>query len=145
MKYMCHIINRSKVSLKKSKDALETYLNCNGDEWLDSACYDAQQSIEFILKGILLEYGISFDKTHDIGYLLDKLGGTDVNFEKKDDLYRLSTTLTSWEESGRYGTGIRTSVQTVQRIHIIYNDILNSYLQIQQNNQNQNIYEEERG
>lgn len=45
---MCKMVNRSKVSLKKSKDALETYEICNGEEWLDSACFDAQQAIEFL-------------------------------------------------------------------------------------------------
>ena len=132
---MCKMVNRSKVSLKKSKDALETYEICNGEEWLDSACFDAQQAIEFLLKGILLEYGESFDKSHDISYLLSLLNQVGFCFSKENDLILLSATLTSWEEGGRYGSGIRTSTDTVRRVHNIYNDILEAYIEVQKKNQ----------
>ena len=132
---MCLMLNRSRVSLKKSKDALETYEICNGEEWLDSACFDAQQAIEFLLKGILLEYGKSFGKSHDINYLLSILDETDFSFSRHDDLLILSSTITSWEEGIRYGQGIRTSVNTVRRIHKIYREIMDEFLRIQQENQ----------
>ena len=132
---MCMMINRSRVSLKKAKDALETYEICGGEEWLDSACFDTQQAMEFLIKGILLEYGISFGKSHDILYLLSLLDETDFHFEKHDDLMLLSTTLTSWEEGSRYGQGIRTTVNTVRRIHNIYKDLMESFLEVQSANQ----------
>lgn len=132
---MCMVVNRSRVSIKKSKDALETFEICNGEEWLDSACFDAQQAIEFLLKGILLEYGIVFEKTHDVNYLVSLLDDTDFHFEKHNDLIMLSSTITSWEEGSRYGKGIRTSVNTVRRIHNIYEDILNAFLEVQEKNQ----------
>lgn len=132
---MCMMVNRSRVSLKKSKDALETFEICNGEEWLDSACFDAQQAIEFLLKGILLEYGIVFEKSHDINYLVSLLDDSGFEFAKHDDLLILSSTITSWEEGSRYGKGIRTSVNTVKRIHNIYDDILSAFLDIQEKNQ----------
>ena len=132
---MCMMVNRSRVSIKKSKDALETYEICNGEEWLDSACFDAQQAIEFLLKGILLECGVSFEKTHDVNYLVSLLDDTNFRFSKHDDLIMLSSTITSWEEGSRYGKGIRTSINTVKRIHNIYEDILNVFLKMQEKNQ----------
>jgi len=129
------MVNRSRVSLKKSKDALETFEICNGEEWLDSACYDAQQAIEFLLKGILLEHGVMFEKTHDIMYLISLIDETRFCFSKRDDLIMLASTITSWEEGSRYGKGVRTSVNTVRRIHNIYNDILDAFLEEQEKNQ----------
>lgn len=135
---MCMMVNRSRVSLKKSKDALEIFEICNGEEWLDSACFDAQQAIEFLLKGILLEYGIAFDKSHSIDYLVSLLDETSFAFTKHDDLILLASTITSWEEGSRYGQGIRTSVNTVKRIHNIYNNVLEAFLEVQQKNQESN-------
>lgn len=57
------------------------------------------------------------------------------HFSKENDLVLLSATLTSWEEGGRYGSGIRTSTDTVRRVHNIYNDILESYIELQKKNQ----------
>jgi HEPN domain-containing protein len=122
------MIKRSKVSLKKSKDALETFEICNGAEWLDSACYDAQQAVEFLIKGILLNNGIYFDKTHDIAYLNSLLEENDIIFSKQQDLCALAGTITSWEESFKYGTKIKTTVNTVRRIYNIYNDLLDTFL-----------------
>jgi HEPN domain-containing protein len=126
------MINRSKVSLKKSKDALETFEICNGGEWLDSACYDAQQAIEFLIKGILLNNGIYFDKTHDIVYLNSLLEENDIVFPKQQDLNSLASTIISWEDSIKYGTGIKTTVNTVRRIYNIYNDLLDTFLKNQE-------------
>ncbi len=137
---MCLMLNRSKVSLKKAKDALETFEICNGEEWLDSACFDTQQAVEFLLKGILLGYGVPFEPTHDINYLVSLLDETGFTFSKHDDLVMLSATLTSWEEGSRYGKGVKTSVSTVRRMHNIYDDILRTFLSIQEKNQkNDNV------
>ncbi len=128
---MCLMLNRSKVSLKKAKDALEIYEICNGEEWLDSACFDSQQAIEFLLKGILLEYGVYFERSHDIGYLASLLNESGFVFSRMDELILLAGTITAWEEGGRYGQGIRTSVDTVHRIHNIYKELLETFLEDQ--------------
>ncbi len=133
---MCLMLERSKISLKKAKDALETFEICNGEAWLDSACFDTQQAMEFLLKGILLGYGVKFESTHNIDYLITLLDDkTTFTFTKHDDLMLLATTITSWEEGSRYGKGIKTSVNTVRRIHNIYNNILETFIKIQETNQ----------
>ena len=45
-----------------------------------------------------------------------------------------SDTITDWEESSRYGKGIRTTVQTVQRVHNIYRNINEEFLRRQAEN-----------
>lgn len=130
------MVKKSKVWLSYSKDSLEKYKSGAGDEWLDGACYNAQQSIEFLMKGILLGYGIYFGRDgldkrlgHDIAFILEQLNNTGFTFDRYEDLDMLAITLTSWEEKGRYGEGIRTSVQTLHRVYKIYDSLLESYLE----------------
>ena len=68
------------------------------DSALDKACFDAQQALEFLMKAILLEYAVPFEKTHDILYLSGLLDQTGIVFDQKENLDLLATTITSWEE-----------------------------------------------
>lgn len=115
---------------------LDYYKDGKGDEWLDSACFNAQQAIEFLIKGILLNDGIYFgehglDKKqgHVIDFLLEQLEEINFSFEKMEELELLSATLTSWEQGARYGEGIRTSAKTLHRIYRIYDSMLEQFLQ----------------
>lgn len=130
---MSTMYSRSLVMLEQSKTALSRV--GEDDAFLDVACFEAQQAIEFLLKAVLLDNGIPYDKSHDIRYLLSLLDATDFSFDKYDTLDLLADTITDWEEHSRYGKGIRTSVQTVQRVHNIYKSINEAYLKIQEDNQ----------
>lgn len=104
---MSTMFSRSIAMFEQSKNAL-----CRvgeDDAYLDVACFEAQQAIEFLIKAILLEHGIAYDKTHDIGYLLSLLRQTKFVFDKIEALELLSDTITNWEEGSRYGKGVRTS------------------------------------
>jgi hypothetical protein len=57
-------------------------------------------------------------------------------FDKKEALDLLSDTITDWEEGSRYGKGVRTTVQTVQRVHNIYKSLNDAFLNTQDKNQN---------
>ena len=104
------------------------------DVYLDIACFETQQAIEFLLKAILLEEGVAYSKTHNIGQLLELVLGTGFTFEKQEVLELLSDTITDWEESSRYGKGIRTTVQTVQRVHNVYKNMNEEFLKRQFDN-----------
>ena len=102
------------------------------DAFFDIACFDAQQALEFILKAILMENNIEYQTAgkngHDILYLSDLvLEETDFVFEKSEDLTLLATTITSWEEKGRYYTGIKTKEETVRRVLNIYESISKAF------------------
>ena len=56
---------------EQSKNALGKI--ANDDAYLDVACFEAQQAIEFLMNAILIEYGIPYNRTHDIRYLLNLL------------------------------------------------------------------------
>ena len=68
---MSTMYNRSLVMFEQSKNALGKI--ANDDAYLDVACFEAQQAIEFLMKAILMEYGIPYNRTHDIRYLLNLL------------------------------------------------------------------------
>jgi HEPN domain-containing protein len=118
--------------LQQSKNALARV--AEDEAFLDVACFEAQQAIEFLIKAILLENGIAYSKSHDIRYLLSLLEKVDFTFEKKDSLDLLSDTITDWEENSRYGKGVRTTVQTVQRVHNIYESMNEAFLETQEKN-----------
>lgn len=104
------------------------------DAYLDVACFEAQQAIEFLIKAILLENGVEYTKSHDIRYLLSMLESINFTFEKIDALDLLSDTITDWEEGSRYGKGVRTTIQTVQRVHNIYKNMNDAFLETQEKN-----------
>jgi HEPN domain-containing protein len=120
--------------LKQSKNALLCV--SEDDAYLDVACFETQQAVEFLIKAILLENGIPYSNSNDIRYLLSLLESIPFKFDKKDALDVLSDTITDWEEGSRYGKGVRTTVQTVQRVHNIYKSLNDAFLNTQDKNQN---------
>ena len=135
---MSTMYSRSVVMLEQAKTALGKV----GDDeaYLDAACFETQQALEFLLKAVLLEHGTTYEKTHDIRYLMELADKTGFRFDEKkhDALDLLADTITDWEEGSRYGSGVRTSVQTVQRVHNIYHGINEAFLALQaKNNLNQ--------
>lgn len=129
---MSTMYSRSVAMLQQSKNALT---RAQEDEaFLDVACFEAQQAIEFLIKAILMENGVAYSKSHDIRYLLLHLEEINFVFEKMDSLNLLSDTITDWEESSRYGKGVRTTVQTVQRVHNIYESMNEAFLKTQEKN-----------
>lgn len=129
---MSTMYSRSVVMLQQSKNALMKA--ADDDAYLDVACFEAQQAIEFLIKAILLENGVEYTKSHDIRYLLSMLESINFTFEKIDALDLLSDTITDWEEGSRYGKGVRTTIQTVQRVHNIYKNMNDAFLETQEKN-----------
>lgn len=129
---MCRMYSRSKVMFEQSKEALAKV--ATDDAYLDAACFEAQQALEFLLKEILGENGVAYERTHSIGYLAEQLRAIDFSFDRSDDLELLADTITGWEEGSRYGKGVRTTAQTVRRVHNIYKSLNDAFLEQQEKN-----------
>lgn len=129
---MSTMYSRSVAMLEQSKNALK--MVPEDDAYLDVACFETQQALEFLMKAILLENGVAYDKSHDIRYLLSLLREIGFTFDKQDALEILSDTVTDWEEGSRYGRGVKTTVQTVQRVHNIYKSMNEAFLETQERN-----------
>lgn len=129
---MSTMYSRSIAMLRQAKNALG--LVSEDEAFLDVACFETQQAIEFLIKAILQENGVPYGKTHDIRLLFELLASTNFSFDKMDALELLSDTITDWEENSRYGKGVRTSVQTVQRVHNIFNGMNEAFIESQVEN-----------
>lgn len=134
---MCKMIKRGLITLDKSKYSLSKYKCESDDIWLDSACYDAQQSLEFLMKGILASKGVVVgdeendipkNQGHNIRHLLSRLTKEGFTFDKIDDLTSLANTITSWEEEGRYSPGVHVHEQTLHRVYKIFDSMYNAYI-----------------
>lgn len=128
---MSTLYDRSKVSIWKASLSLQ-HVAADDDAFLDSACFDTQQAIEFILKFILSEYGVSYKKTHDIRYLAELLDTTAFTFDKSAELNNMADTITNWETGSRYGSGVRTTVKAIHSAHDIYKSIDDAFMQMQE-------------
>lgn len=124
---MSTMYSRSVAMLRQAKNAILSV--SEDDAFLDVACFETQQAVEF-----LIENGIPYDKSHDIRYLLVLLEEIPFTFEKQEALELLASTITDWEESSRYGKGVRTTVQTIQRVHNIYESMNQTFLKTQEKN-----------
>lgn len=82
--------------LEQAKNALGKV--AQDEAYLDVACFETQQALEFLIKAVLLENGVYYDKSHDIRYLLSLLEETGFTFEKMEALDLLADTVTDWEE-----------------------------------------------
>lgn len=129
---MSTMYSRSVAMLEQSKKALSCI--SIDEAYMDIACFETQQAIEFLLKAILLENGVAYDKSHNIRYLLSLVQDTGFTFDKINDLDNLADTITDWEQGSIYGKGIRTTAQTIQRIHNIYKNLNETFIKTQEKN-----------
>lgn len=127
---MSTLYDRSKVSIWKASLSLQHV--ADDDAFLDSACFDTQQAIEFILKFILSEHGVSYKKTHDIRYLAELLDTTTFKFDKSAELNNMADTITNWETGICCGSDIRTTVEAIHSAHDIYKSINDAFMRMQE-------------
>lgn len=131
---MVNMYNRYYMSFSKAKFALERI--AEDDFWIDSACFDTQQALEFLIKHILNIKNVNYNKVHSISYLTDLLLDTGFDFPRSDELLLLADTITSWEEGSRCGSGIKTSVKTINRVLNIIKSLDDEFLKNASKNNN---------
>ena len=134
---MSDMYSRSLSFLQLSNDAIGRI--ADDDANLDTACFCPQQALELLIKFILQQCNIPFGKTHNIRELLQDFDKLPFAFSKAEDLDILADTITSWEQSGRYGKGIQTTVKTIKRVHNVFMSLNTAYLDWQQSMQQQDM------
>ena len=127
---MSTLYDRSKVSIWKASLSLQHV--AGDDAFLESACFDTQQAIEFILKFILSEHGANYKKTHDIRYLAELLDTTTFKFDKSAELNNMADTITNWETGICCGSDIRTTVEAIHSALDIYKSINDAFMRMQE-------------
>lgn len=123
---MSNLYDRYKVRLRHSKDSLSRA--GFDDAELDTAAFDAQQALEFLIKYILDCKNIEYKKTHDIGVILRLLLSTGFDFDLKDKALLIASDITKWESESRYGSGVATVKMTIEECYDIIESIDSAWI-----------------
>ena len=119
---MSKLLSRAKISLEH---ALSDYNRIdNNDCYLDSCCFHLQQSIEFLLKGIVEMNGAQYAENHDIRANLNILNRLNVEIPYEKDLRLLASTLYSWETESRYKESFIAAVKDIDEVIKIANKLI---------------------
>lgn len=118
---MSKLLSRSKISLEHAKSDYEK-INLN-DCYMDSCCFHLQQSIEFLLKGIVEMNGAQYAENHDIRANLNILNRLNVEIPSEKALRLLASTLYSWETESRYKESFIAAIKDIDEVFKIAEEL----------------------
>lgn len=119
---MSKLLSRAKISLEH---ALNDYNKIDyNDCYLDSCCFHLQQSIEFMLKGIVEMNGVQYAENHDIRANLNILNRLNIAIPYEKDLLLLASTLYSWETESRYKESFIAAINDIDEVIRIANELI---------------------
>ena len=119
---MSKLLSRAKISLEH---ALSDYNKIDyNDCYLDSCCFHLQQSIEFLLKGIVELNGVQYAENHDIRANLNILNRLNIVIPCEKDLRLLASTLYSWETESRYKESFIAAINDIDEVIRIANELI---------------------
>lgn len=111
---MSKLLSRSKISLEHAKT---DYLKINtNDCYMDSCCFHLQQTIEFLLKGIVEMNGAAYAENHDVRANLNILNRIGVEIPCEKELRVLASTLYSWETESRYKDSFIAATKDIDEV-----------------------------
>lgn len=119
---MSKLLARSKAKLDGAR-FYRTRLSID-DAYLDSMCFEVQQSLEFALKALVELNGSRYVENHDIRAqlnLLDKLG---VQTPHAQELRNMAITINSWETDSRYKDSFVATVSEVDLVVKYTEDVI---------------------
>lgn len=111
---MSKMLSRAKVSLEHAKN---DYTKINEDDcYLDSCCFHLQQSIEFILKGIVEMNGLRYAENHDVRANLNILNRENITIPCEREIRDKASTLYSWETESRYKDSFIAAIKDIDEV-----------------------------
>lgn len=118
---MSKLLSRAKISLEHAKS---DYVKINNNDcYLDSCCFNLQQGIEFLLKGIVELNGAQYAENHDIRANLNILNRLDITIPCEKELRQFASTLYSWETESRYKESFIAAIKDIDEIFNIANEL----------------------
>ncbi len=110
----------AKVDYKAGKDFKDR-------NFIDTAAYMIQQSIEFMMKFYLTFYNVVPEHTHNLDVLLQQLDDNNIIIPFTNYIYDNLTTISTWQSNSRYGADFFVSDKKIERVFeeldISYNNI----------------------
>ena len=99
--------------------ASQDYKRLSEDDcYLETCCFCLQQSIEFMLKGIVELNGAQYAENHDIRANLNILHRMDVSIPFEKELRSMANTLYQWETESRYKDSFIAAVADVEEAFV---------------------------
>lgn len=129
---MSRMLTRAKHRLIGAKN-YRTYAG-NDDSFVDSLCFDVQQSLEFVLKALVELHGADYVENHDIRAQLNKLDSLGVEVPYAQELRNMSVTINSWETESRYKDSFIATLSDVDKVIFITEELINfadSFIQVE--------------
>ena len=118
---MSKLLSRSKIALEH---ALADYNKIDANDcYLDSCCFHLQQSIEYLLKGIVEMNGVQYAENHDIRANLNILNRINVEIPCEKELRLLASTLYGWETESRYKESFIAAIKDIDEVFKIAKEL----------------------
>ncbi len=108
---MSKLLRRAYARLVSAKSSLE-HID-EDDAFLDTACFDVQQSMEFALKYWIEMSGLGYARTHDISNLVSQLIAHGVRADVLYEINNNASLYTSWETRARYYNDFSSTLHDV--------------------------------
>lgn len=114
---MSKLFSRAKVCFEHAKsDYKKIYVD---DCYLDSCCFSLQQSVEFLLKGIVELHGLRYAENHDIRANLNILNREQIEIPCEKELRVKADLLYRWETESRYKESFTAAVKDIEEVMAI--------------------------
>lgn len=124
---MSKLYSRAKINYEH---ALSDYKKINtNDCYLDSCCFNLQQCIEFLLKGIVELNGEQYAENHDIRANLNILNRMHVEIPCEKELRAKASLLYSWETESRYKESFIAAINDIEEVFEIAEKLMEYVLE----------------
>lgn len=104
---MTNLLDRAEDWMETAEEAFNK--SSGEDSKMDKATFMLHQSLEFVLKYIIEQTSGQYSKGHDITLIITEAQSVGIQRTELSALLPYAHTVTSWEASARYGSGIKTT------------------------------------
>lgn len=119
---MSKLLSRAKICLEHAES---DYSKINeNDCYMDSCCFSLQQSIEFLLKGIVEMNGLDYAENHDVRAKLNILARHDISIPCEKEIRDKASILYSWETESRYKDSFIAAINDIEEVTAIAKSLM---------------------
>ena len=119
---MSKFLSRAKICLEHAKN---DYIKIEeNDCYMDSCCFNLQQCVEFLLKGIVEMNGILYAENHDVRANLNILMRNNIDIPYEKEIREKASVLYSWETESRYKDSFIAAIKDIDEVVTIAEALL---------------------
>ena len=122
---MSTLLSRSNAWMESAKNAMSRIRE--NDAFMDCACFNIQQAIEFLLKYELDTIKVKYGETHNIMELVRLFKNSKYDLSTIENLFMMADTITEWEFNIRNGKDIIVTRRRIVMACTIYYDLLDLF------------------